>query len=127
MSRNSEFTLFSKNEVDNVKMVELRYAGSTFSFCIFLPNDKTEIGTIEKKMTPLWLKGLVETTSYTPIHLELPKFTARLPVNLKAMLEQVGFRDWSKLGRLGQLKSGLPLQISSAFHEACIKVCGEVF
>jgi len=114
---------YSYAENDKVQLVELPYEGiAGLSFYVYLPKQRDGLKALDSVITPEQVQTLKSSATQKLVSLKLPKFTIRTPTDLKSVLEKLGiqkiFSNQADFSRL----SDAQLKVSSAVHEAYIKI-----
>ncbi|XP_051860072.1 serine protease inhibitor 42Dd-like isoform X3 [Drosophila albomicans] len=104
--------------------VELPYKDSDWSLLILLPNRKTGLPHLERKLRGTQLSQIREKLYLTEVTVKLPKFKSEFKVELKNTFEQLGmsemFSDKADFSRM--ITSPEQLKVSKIFHKAVIDV-----
>lgn len=72
--------------------IELKYKNSKFSFVIVLPNTRTGLPELEKKIKGYGLANIMSQMKTDKIILKLPKFKVEYSIDLQKALENVCIR-----------------------------------
>uniref|UniRef100_A0A6P4F060 Serpin B4-like n=1 Tax=Drosophila rhopaloa TaxID=1041015 RepID=A0A6P4F060_DRORH len=108
----------------NAAALELPYKDSNLSMLIVLPNKRTGLSAMSKKMRNLPLYQITQELLETRIHVMLPKFKAEFQVELTDVFQHLGmskmFTDQAEFGKM--LQSPEPLKVSAIIHKAFIDV-----
>ena len=120
----SQTDVFAYFETENVKAVELPYAGTTASMVLLLPRAACDLGRLESDALGSgklrdWLRGLRPEM----VELTMPRFEIRFRCDLPELLRSMGvvtpFSDEADFGRLA---ASLELKLDVVRHEAFLKV-----
>jgi serpin B len=113
---------YSYAENERMQVVEIPYAGTSgLVMYIVLPKQRDGLQGVETATKDEY-DALWGSFSTRKVNLKLPKFTIRSSANLKEVLQQLGinkmFSEQADLSRMSDQR----LMVSSAVHEAFIKV-----
>jgi serpin B len=107
---------------DNLQILELTYTNQDLAMYVFLPKAIAGLNQFERSLSGEKFKELISGLQSQQMKIEMPKFTMRLPVDLKGILSNMGlsiiFSDGAEFGRM----SNAALKVSKAIHEAYINV-----
>lgn len=107
--------------------VELPYKDSNMSMLIILPNSRTGLSALERKLNTVDLEEVTKKLKSKEVNVEIPKFKIEFEVDLNESLKKLGikkvFEDGADLSNL--LNKSEPLRISKIAHKAIIEVSEE--
>jgi len=107
---------------DSLELVELPYDDVPLSFFIILPKQRDGVKAVQQALTGDQLFSLFGQVQTKRVTLKLPKFQARLSLDLKPMLQQLGlqkmFSNQANFSRMAVQA----MKVSDAVHEAYIKI-----
>lgn len=113
---------FRRGSESNADVLEVSYDHPDLDMYILLPKAKDGLGAFEQDLTGEKLKGIISGVRPSQVQVQLPRFTIRLPVDLKDTLSNMGlgviFSDAATFGRMSEAA----LKVSKAVHEAYINV-----
>lgn len=69
--------------------LEMKYANSNFSFVIILPNSRSGLSKLEKKLKNYDLAQIGDYFHSREVYVKIPKFKAEFEINLKKVLQNV--------------------------------------
>lgn len=73
----------------DAEAIELNYKNSKFSFVIVLPNSRTGLSELEKKIKGYGLANIMSQMKKQKTILKLPKFKVEYEIDLRNALENV--------------------------------------
>ncbi|XP_060651393.1 alaserpin-like isoform X2 [Drosophila nasuta] len=115
---------YAKLDFLDATALELPYEDSNWSLLILLPNRKTGLPHLERKLRGTQLSQIREKLYLTEVTVKLPKFKSEFKVELKNTFEQLGmsemFSDKADFSRM--ITSPEQLKVSKIFHKAVIDV-----
>ncbi|XP_062134422.1 antichymotrypsin-2 isoform X11 [Drosophila sulfurigaster albostrigata] len=118
--------IFRYAELDflDATALELPYKDSDWSLLILLPNRKTGLPQLERKLRRTQLSQIRKELYSTDVIVRLPKFKSEFKVELKNTFEQLGmsemFSNNADFSRM--ITSPDQLKVSKIFHKAVIDV-----
>ncbi len=116
-------------EAEGVELLELPYRGGELSMLVVLPKERDGLASVERRLSPELLTGWLDALAPQRVAVSLPKWTiegSRVP--LTSVLPELGMRlafsraDADFSGMAQPPNPADELYISSAFHEAFVKV-----
>ncbi|XP_031635358.1 ovalbumin-related protein X-like [Contarinia nasturtii] len=105
--------------------LEMKYADSKLSFLIILPNSRTGLSALEKKMKNYKLKDIISKMKLTTCCVTIPKFKVEFEIDLKSVLKELGMSemfDKNNANLTDLIESKEQLYVSDAIHKAIIEV-----
>ncbi|KAH8415940.1 hypothetical protein KR222_004330, partial [Zaprionus bogoriensis] len=119
----SKFRWGNLRNLDAVAL-ELPYKDSNLSMIVVLPNSKTGLPELEKKLRTTKLSEISQQLHKTEVIVQLPKFKSELEVELTPAFKSLGmtkmFSDDAEFGNM--LNSPERLKVSAVIHKAFIEV-----
>jgi len=112
---------YGYTETENYQVLKLAYDNENVSFYVFLPRQQGGLPAFEKELTADTINSAIKNISPTTIDLQLPRFIARSPIDLKDTFKSFGLEALFREPNLKRLSDG-PLQVEEAVHEAFIEV-----
>lgn len=104
--------------------IELPYKDSDISMLIILPNSRTGLAGLEKKLATIDLNEVSKSLYNQEVSVELPKFKIEFDIELNEPLSKMGmdlmFSNGAQFDQL--LDSTEPLKVSKVVHKAFIEV-----
>ena len=114
---------FPYYENENLKVLELPYAGNDLSMVVFLPSKKNGLDSLEKELTLKKIKLWVSKMYKRKVKVYLPKFKAKTKYYLGNILSSMGMADaFSYEADFSGMTGGKELKISKVIHQAYIDV-----
>ncbi|XP_034109355.1 serine protease inhibitor 42Dd-like [Drosophila albomicans] len=108
----------------NATALELRYKDSDLSMLIVLPNSKTGLAQLERKLRITPLSQITEKLDWRDVIVKLPKFKSEFEVELKHTFKQLGMSDMfsndADFSRM--ITTSERLKVSKIIHKAVIEV-----
>lgn len=89
--KNSYFNHAKIDELD-ASALEMKYANSTFSFVIVLPNSRTGLTELELKIKDYGLTNIMSKMSKQKLDIRLPKFKVDYTIDLSDPLKHVSIK-----------------------------------
>ncbi|MFY1672682.1 serpin family protein [Plantactinospora sp. WMMB334] len=109
-------------EGDGWRAVDVPYAGSDLAMAIVLPT-RGDLATVEAGLDAAWLGALLTGFRFTDVQLRLPRWTTRLPAELKAALSGLGMPTaFSSRADFTAMSTEPALCIDDVVHETFIAV-----
>ncbi|XP_055298180.1 serine protease inhibitor 42Dd-like isoform X2 [Sitodiplosis mosellana] len=123
MHNKGRFNYTTLNDLD-ATAIAMKYANSSFSFVIVLPNSRTGLSALESKLKNYDLSRITHQMCTRKVKVTIPKFKTEFEINLNAALQRIGITEMftSSADLTGLLVSDEPLQISDVLHKAFIEV-----
>ncbi len=123
MSMRDKFNVY---EGDNLKMLELPYAGKQYSMLVVLPNEDTSIKKFEQSVSYNDIDKYIDLLTERQVKLTFPKFKFESDYELKPILSKMGMpiafsnaADFTRMSRIPELK------IDEVYHKAFVEVSEE--
>lgn len=111
---------------DNLKLVEIPYAGKQFSMLVLLPNEDTSLASIEKELNTKTLNHYISLMTESDLRLALPKFKFDASYKLKSTLSEMGMPlAFSNAADFTGMSRKKDLKIDEVFHKAFVEVSEE--
>lgn len=104
--------------------LELPYKDSDITMMIILPNQRTGLDALEKKLGTIDFSELSKQMYSTEVNVEIPKFKIEFDINLNEPLQKMGMQKmFSNSAEFqGLLDSNELLKVSEVVHKAFIEV-----
>lgn len=123
MKMKNHFKFGSLEDLDATS-IELPYKDSNMSMLIILPNSRTGLSALERKLNTVDLEEVSKKLKSKEVNVEIPKFKIEFEVELNESLKKLGikkvFGDGADLSNL--LNKSEPLRVSKFAHKAFIEV-----
>ena len=114
---------FRTGIADDVKLLELDYAGGDLSMLIVLPKERTGLPAVEESLSVTSIRKWRETLKKRTIEVHLPRFKIEASCSLDKQLKTLGMRDaFSKRAADFSGMSREPLYIYKVLHKAFVEV-----
>ena len=108
---------------DNMKVVQLPYAGSDLAMTILLPNDVDGIDELENELDPDLFSKINEQLKTKRVRIFLPKFKIETTLNLNETLINLGMTSaFSASANFSKMEKTNSLAISDVVHKAFIEI-----
>lgn len=109
-------------EGDGWRAVDVPYAGDTLGMAIVLPTRDT-LAAVEARLDAAWLSALLSGFQIRDVELRLPKWTFRLPAELRAALANLGMPTaFTPQADFSAMSTEPNLLIDNVVHETFIAV-----
>ena len=123
MNANTKLNVY---EGDNIKLVELPYAGKQFSMLVLLPNEDTPLVSVEKDLNTKTLDHYISLMTESDVRIALPKFKFDATYKLKPTLSKMGMPlAFSNAADFTGMSRKKDLRIDEVFHKAFVEVSEE--
>ena len=120
MHHDSEFKQMRNGDVIGL---DLPYKGRALSMIVLLPQEKTPLFELEKKLTPDNLEAWIEAMKPGRVMVTLPTFTIESQFSLKSTLSKLGMPlAFSRQADLSGITGRKDLHITEAVHKAFVDV-----
>ncbi len=104
-------------------VLSLPYANSSLSMVIILPDEDSNLATIENRLTANQLNDLIRNGTTQRVSVTIPKFDISQKMSLNDLLQQLGLTDPFSTGAdFSGITSSDRIYINEAIHEAFVKV-----
>ncbi|HZJ74885.1 MAG TPA: serpin family protein [Perlabentimonas sp.] len=111
---------------DDLKLIEIPYADKQFSMLVLLPDERTSLASIEKKLSIETLNHYTSLMTELDVRLALPKFKFDKSYKLKQTLSEMGMPlAFSNTADFTGMSKKKDLKIDEVFHKAFIEVSEE--
>jgi serpin B len=117
---------FKVYEGDDLKMIELPYAGKQFSMLVVLPNESISITKFEQSVSLENIDNYIDLLSKSEVYLKLPKFKFESEYELKPVLSNLGMPiAFSNAADFTRMSKKPELKIDEVYHKAFVEVSEE--
>ncbi|MDD4385510.1 MAG: serpin family protein, partial [Bacteroidales bacterium] len=117
---------FNVYEGDDLKMIELPYAGKQYSMLVVLPNEDISIKNFEQNVSLENIDNYIDLLSKREVYLTLPKFKFESEYELKPILSNLGMPiAFSNAADFTRMSKKPELKIDEVYHKAFVEVSEE--
>jgi serpin B len=112
---------YRHSQDEQMQVVEMKYEKEQLSMYVLLPKQRDGLKQLEQQLSGDRLRSIMRQLQNKQVHIQMPKFSARSPHDLKQSLSRMGLSNLftsPDLSRLSEEK----LRIGQAIHEAYIKI-----
>jgi serpin B len=112
---------YRHSQDEQMQVVEMKYEKEQLSMYVLLPKQRDGLKQLEQQLSGDRLRSIMRQLQNKQVHIQMPKFSARSPHDLKQSLSRMGLSNLfmsPDLSRLSEEK----LKIGQAIHEAYIKI-----
>jgi len=115
---------FPYAQCDGFKALEMAYKGDELSMVALLPDRRSSLGALEKKLSAETLEAAVKKLREQSVYVSLPKFETTLSLSLKKHLQAMGMTDAFVYGPadFSGMDGTRYLFISAIVHKAFVRV-----
>jgi serpin B len=119
-----QMSRFPYAQCDGFKVLEMPYKGDELAMVVLLPDRKSSLDVLEKKLTAKTLEDSVRKLRAQRVLVYLPKFEMTLSLSLKDYLEAMGMTDAFKFGPadFSGMDGTRYLYIAAIVHKAFVRV-----
>lgn len=108
---------------EDLKLLELPYAGDTLSMIVLLPKERDGLTELEQNLTPKKLSLLLGSLRKRKIRVYLPKFKLETKYYMKETLSEMGMPTaFSNRADFSGMTGNRELKISNVIHQAYVDV-----
>lgn len=125
MYQRNDFSFANIKSLD-AKVILLQYADSTLAMMIILPNSRTGLASLDRKLKKTSISRIInQTKMFEDLSLHLPKFKAVFECNLQEVLESFGITSMFQedVANFGGMLQNTPIFVSKIIHKGFIEVC----
>ncbi len=111
---------------DNMQVLEIPYAGETFSMLLVLPSEDIPLEDVEARMDTAFFANLIDSLKETELEVIIPGFEAETKLDLEKTLAEMGMpKPFSREADFSGMSGDLELKIDKVIHQAMIEVAEE--
>jgi len=124
MYQKAKFGLKTVNELDDAEALRIPYKGESMDMILILPNEKSNLDSLEKKMKGVDLSQAFSNMSETKVKTFVPKFKIESTLRLNEPLQRVGITSMFDSGTadLSGISGNKDLFVSLVVQKAFIEV-----